>query len=260
VPVTLPATGAGPLIELTGGVIGYGGRPVVEADLVVRRGEVVAVVGANGSGKTTLVKGVLGLAELLDGDLRLFDQPANHVHQRFRLGYVPQRQTLGGPLTTTVAEVVTTGRLARKRRFQRLGREDRRAVLDAIATVGLADRAGAAVAELSGGQQRRTLVARALASEAQVLVLDEPLAGVDHDSAIDLAATLRELVAGGVTVVTVLHELGPLAPLITRVVWLDHGRVVYDGSPDPVRDDLHRHMDPDPHGGEDTPSGLGFER
>jgi len=251
---------AEPLVELTGGVIGYAGRPVVEADLVVRRGDVLAVVGANGSGKTTLIKGVLGLAELLAGQLRLFGQPARQVTDRSRLGYVPQRQRLGGPLTSTVTEVVTTGRLARKRRFQRLGRTDREAVLGAIVAVGLADRPTAAVAELSGGQQRRALVARALASEAEVLVLDEPLAGVDHESAVDLADALRRLIASGVTVVTVLHELGPLAPLITRVVWLDHGRVVYDGAPEPVREDLHRHMDPDPHGGDPAPSGLGFER
>ena len=117
-----------PLIELAGGVIGYGGRPLVEADLRVERGEVVAVVGANGSGKTTLVKGVLGLAELLDGTLHLFGQPADQFRERFRLGYVPQRQTLGGPLTATVTEVVTTGRLARKRRFQPLAKADRAAV------------------------------------------------------------------------------------------------------------------------------------
>lgn len=256
----LSAGAAEPLVELTGGVAGYAGRPVVEADLRVERGEVVAIVGANGSGKTTLVKAVLGLAELLAGELRLFGVPADRFGEQFRFGYVPQRQTLGGPLTATVTEVVTTGRLARKHRFQRLGRTDRGAVLEAIAAVGLADRATAAVAELSGGQQRRALLARALASDADVLVLDEPLAGVDHDSANDLAGTLASLVGRGVTVVTVLHELGPLAPLVTRVVWLDHGRVVYDGAPEPVRHDLHHAMDADPHGGDEGPPGLGFER
>ncbi len=79
------------------------------------------------------------------------------------------------------------------------------------------------MATLSGGQQRRALIARALAAEADVLVLDEPLAGVDHESQQGVAETLTGLVEGGTTVVVVLHELGPLEPLITRVVWLDHG-------------------------------------
>lgn len=258
----MPVNGpvAEPLVELSGGVAGYAGRPVVEADLRVERGEVVAIVGANGSGKTTLVKAVLGLAELLAGELRLFGLPVERFGERFRFGYVPQRQTLTSPLTATLTEVVTTGRLARKQRFQRLGKADRTAVLGAIAAVGLADRATTAVAELSGGQQRRALLARALASDADVLVLDEPLAGVDRDSADDLAAALAALIDRGVTLVTVLHELGPLTPLITRVVWLDHGRVVYDGPPEPVRADLHHAMDADPHGGDQPPHGLGFER
>lgn len=249
-----------PLVVLERAVIGYRGRGVVEADFELDRGDVVALLGPNGSGKSTLVKGILGLAEQLAGSISLFGVPAASFQERFRIGYVPQGQTSSGPLRTTVTEVVTSGRLARKRRFQRITAADRLAVGRAIEVVGLGDRAGVAVSELSGGQHRRALIARALASEAEVLILDEPLAGVDHASQVELADTLAELVAGGATVIAVLHELGPLAPLVTRAVWLSGGRVVYRGDPARAEAELGDLSDHDPHGGLPAPAGLGFQR
>jgi zinc transport system ATP-binding protein len=138
-----------------------------------------------------------------------------------------------------VREVVATGRLARSG-LRRRSAEDRRAVDAALETVGLADRARDSVGTLSGGQQQRVLIARALTCEPELLVLDEPTAGVDLVSQAALAETLRTLVGRGTTVVLVAHELGPMHPLITRAVTMADGRVLHDGAP-PEPDHLHLH-------------------
>jgi zinc transport system ATP-binding protein len=134
---------------------------------------------------------------------------------------------------------------------------DRQAVEDAIAAVGLADRAGTPVATLSGGQQRRALVARALAGWAEVLFLDEPLAGVDRSSRQALAGIMAGLVDAGTTIVVVLHELGPLAPLITRVARLEAGEIVSDGPPEPMPAEALGHGDEDPHPVSEPTRGVG---
>lgn len=219
-----------PVIRMRGVAVGYGDRPVVHGvDLDVEAGEVVAVLGANGSGKTTLVRGLLGLAEVVAGEVELFGTPVTHARDAARIGYVPQRHSVGGPIPSTVREVVSSGRLARRPWWARQGAADRAAVEDALATVGLADRAREDVARLSGGQQRRVLIARALAARPDVLVMDEPTAGVDAASQTALADTLRRLVASGVTLVVVTHEVGPLAGTISRAVVMVRGRVGYDG-------------------------------
>jgi zinc transport system ATP-binding protein len=129
----------------------------------------------------------------------------------------------------TVREVVGVGRLARLGLFRRLGPADRTAVAAAIAAVGLADRIGDPVASLSGGQQRRVLVARALAAEPELLLMDEPTAGVDAASQEALASVLARLKAAGTTLVVVTHETGPLTGVLDRAVVLDSGRICYDG-------------------------------
>lgn len=221
-----------PVLEATSLGVVLGGRPIVrDVDLVVRRGEIVAITGANGSGKSTLVRALLGLNPTAHGALSLFGTPAARFHDWHRLGYVPQRSTIAQGVPATVAEVVGSGRIAHRRPFVPMRAADRTAVANAIAAVGLADRTQHTIATLSGGQQQRVLVARALAVEPDLLVLDEPNAGVDLASQQEIADTLREMAVSGLTIVVVLHELGPLAPLIDRVVNLRDGRVVYDGPP-----------------------------
>jgi zinc transport system ATP-binding protein len=155
-----------------------------------------------------------------------------------------------------VREVVASGRLAR-RGFGRPARAaDRVAVVHALTAVGLADRAADPVDTLSGGQQQRVLIARALAGEPDLLVLDEPTAGVDAASQRAFAAALGRFRDSGGTVVLVAHELGPLAPLMRRAVVLHHGRIVHDG---PVPEPAGHHADPDhdhvhPHAPVEAPS------
>jgi zinc transport system ATP-binding protein len=217
------------VVRLADAEFGYLGIVAVRADLAVDAGEVVAVLGPNGSGKSTLVKGMLGVVDCLGGEVEWFGQPFRSWRERWRVGYVPQRPLSASPVPATVEEVVRSGRVARRGVFGRYSAQDRAVVAEAIATVGLADLHRQPIDRLSGGQQRRTLVARGLAGEAEVLVLDEPFAGVDRDTQDALAETFRQLASRNVTLIVVLHELGPLEGVVTRAVQLVAGNVVYDG-------------------------------
>ncbi|MER5337152.1 metal ABC transporter ATP-binding protein [Micromonospora sp. NPDC002717] len=247
-----------PVITVTHGVVGYDGRPVLrDVSLTVTAGEVVAVLGANGSGKSTLIRAVLGLVPLSSGSVTLFDRPLRRFRQWHRVGYVPQRLGAGSGVPATVREVVASGRLARRGVLRPPGRADRAAVDAALAAVGLADRARDPVATLSGGQQQRTLIARALAGQPELLVLDEPTAGVDAASQEAFAGALHDFVGGGGTVLLVAHELGPLRPLISRAVVVHQGGICHDGA---VPEPAGHHAEPDhdhvhPHG-PDEPAGL----
>jgi zinc transport system ATP-binding protein len=200
-----------------------------DVSLQVTAGEVVALLGANGSGKSTLVRALLDLTPLAGGEVRLFDAPLAGFTDWRRIGYVPQRLGAATGVPATVREVVSSGRLARRGFLRPSGAADRRAIADALETVDLADRGKDRVSTLSGGQQQRVLIARALAGDPELLVLDEPNAGVDAASQRAFAQTVARLVARGTTLLIVLHEVGPLADLITRAIVLDHGRISYDG-------------------------------
>ncbi|MCL6733565.1 metal ABC transporter ATP-binding protein [Streptomyces neyagawaensis] len=241
-----------PVISLRGVRAELGSRTVLRGiDLTVNRGEVVALLGANGSGKSTAVRTVIGQVPVTDGEIELFGTPRRRFREWRRLGYVPQRTTAAGGVPATVTEVVASGRLSRAR-LGILRRADHEAIRRAIDLVGLADRAKDSVNALSGGQHQRVLIARALASEPELLIMDEPMAGVDLASQEVLARTLRGEVARGTTVLLVLHELGPLEPLIDRAVVLRDGCVLHDGPPPkavgqhalPGHDHVHPHAAP----------------
>ncbi len=227
-----------------------GGRPIVrEVSFDVDPGQVVAIVGANGSGKSTLVKALVGLNPVSRGSVELFGTPLHGFRQHERVGYVPQRSDFATGVPATVREVVTSGRISRRRPFWPLSRADRSSVNAAMVAVGMDDRAGQSVATLSGGQQQRVLMARTLAGEPELLLLDEPNAGVDAYSQERIAETLGERARAGASVLVVLHELGPFAPLIDRVVALRDGRVTYDGPPDQLVDEYgqaHHHSNTEP--------------
>jgi zinc transport system ATP-binding protein len=218
-----------PVIALRALSVGYDDKPAITGvNLTVYSGDVVALVGPNGSGKSTLVRGVLGLASTLDGEVELLGIPAARFSQRYRIGYVPQRHTVGGAIASTVEEIVGSGRLLRRRWFARPTAADRAAIADAIEAVGLTDQRRAMISTLSGGQQRRVLIARAMAAQPEVLIMDEPTAGVDAESQGALVATLRTLVERGLTLLIVTHEIAPLLPVLTRVVSMSAGRLIGD--------------------------------
>ena len=206
-----------------------GGLPVLRGiTMSVGAGEAVALLGGNGSGKTTLVRALLGLVPLQRGTVELFGVPRADFRDWSRIGYMPQRST-AGLSGAKVKEVVAAGRLSRRPLFVPPRPDDRAAVARALATVGLTERAGDRLSELSGGQQQRVLLARALAGQPDLLVLDEPTAGVDLTSQAALTDTLSELVRQRTALIVVLHDVGWLAGLLDRGVVLREGRIAYDG-------------------------------
>ncbi|WP_422100051.1 metal ABC transporter ATP-binding protein [Thermomonospora catenispora] len=249
-----------PPLAMTGGRVRLDGREVLHGiDLRVEPGEVLALLGANGSGKSTLVRALLGLVPLSGGRTEIYGVPPARFRDWHRIGYVPQRLTVGGGVPATVREVVASGRIARRSRLRPFATAaDRAAVRRALEQMRLTDRAGQPAQRLSGGQQQRVLIARALAGEPDLLVMDEPTAGVDAASQAALAEVLRDLVRQGRTVVLVAHELGPLEPLITRAAVLEQGRIVRTGAPPAPEGECarpgHRHQHP--HAAEPAPGSL----
>jgi zinc transport system ATP-binding protein len=219
--------------ELQGVAFGYRpGQSVLEnVSLAIGEGEFVAVAGPNGGGKTTLVRLVLGLERPAQGTALLFGEPAHRFSRRRVLGYLAQRSELGGDAPATVREVVSAGRLAAGGLLGPLRRRDRELVSEAVERVGLQDVADLPLRTLSGGMQQRAFIAKALAGEPSLLVLDEPTTGVDAESQESLAALLDELHSElGVTILYVSHEFGAVERFVQRLV-LVRRTVVFDGPP-----------------------------
>lgn len=222
-----------PAVELKGVSFAYPGGPDVlgDVDLQIRRGEFVTIAGPNGGGKTTLLRVALGLEEPVTGEARLFGEPVDRVRDRYRIGYLAQRTRLGIDAPASVSEVVTSGRVARRGLLRPFRPADREAIAEAIARVGLVDRAATPIQRLSGGQQQRAYIAKALAGQPELLVLDEPTAGVDVDAQEAFGALLGELhEALGVTILYVSHEFGAVERFVERVI-LVRGGIVFDGRP-----------------------------
>ena len=214
------------LVTAEGLYVLLGGLPILcDVSIQIRSGEAVAILGPNGSGKTTLLRALLRLTPFQEGDIKLFGTPIHAFRQWHRVGYVPQHATLHVQ-NATVKEVVASGRLAHHRPFGFFKRADRTIVAESLERVGLTDRTHRPFAPLSGGQKQRILIARALAAEPDLLLMDEPLAGVDVDSQAGLAELLGSLRDSGVGMGLVLHEIEAMASVLDRHVRLSDGRVV----------------------------------
>lgn len=210
-------------------------------DLRVETGESIALLGANGSGKSTLVKTIVGLNPIAAGSVEVYGQS---IEQRRsvdwrRIGYVPQRSGATSGVPATALEVVRSGLLSPSTPFADRGRAARIAAMNALEAVDLADRAHDSVQVFSGGQAQRVMIARALVREPELLFLDEPLAGIDRSSRESLAEILVELRNHGITLVTVLHEMGELYDIVERAVVLDEGSKIFDGPVDQYLDHDH---------------------
>jgi len=163
----------------------------VDAD--IPRSQVVSIIGPNGAGKSTLLKAIAGLVPLAGGEIRLFDEPIDRM--RRHVAYVPQREEVDWEFPVSVQDVVMMGRYPRRGWLRRSTAEDARIVRDALDRLGIANLAGRQIAELSGGQQRRAFIARAVAQEPDVILLDEPMAGIDaetHDRILELFDEWRD--------------------------------------------------------------------
>ncbi len=220
---------AGPALEYSGVRVGYHGTPVLtHVELRLGAGQSLALVGPNGAGKSTLIKSVLGLADVLGGTATVLGR--RPAEARGLTGYVPQTGALDADFPVTARQVVMMGRYRRIGWWRPARAADRRAVREALDRVGLADRAGHRFGVLSGGQRQRVLLARAIAAEPRLLLLDEPFNGVDMVSQDAIVRVLRELTAAGAALVLSTHDL-TVARELADMVALINGRQWAVGPP-----------------------------
>lgn len=192
-------------------------------------GELVAVIGPNGAGKSSLFRAVCGLVNH-DGDVRLCGEHCHHRLGRGAAGFIPQRADIDPDFPITLGELVMSGRRRFRPAWRRPGRADREIVSDAIERVGLAGREKSPIGTLSGGQLQRGLLARALAQEASLLLLDEALSGVDAPTTADLFDLFRALTDGGATILVATHDLALARHRFDRCLAIN-GTLVADGPP-----------------------------
>jgi zinc transport system ATP-binding protein len=221
-----------PCVELEDVDFSHGAVRILEAiDLTVSPGDFLGIIGPNGAGKTTLIRVMLGLAEPSRGSVRLFGHAPSAFRQWGRVGYVPQRALLDPSLPVTVREVVATGLLPTLGLFGRIGPAQRRRIDDVLGQVGMEAQASARIGHLSTGQQQRVLIARALVSKPELLILDEPTGGVDPEAQTSFYALLHHLNRErDVTLILVSHDIGVVAKEVTRLACLNR-RLIFHGSP-----------------------------
>jgi manganese transport system ATP-binding protein len=198
-------------------------------DLILQRGEALGIVGPNGSGKSTLLKAVAGLVLPSAGSVEVFGRPPRTLAPG-TVAYVPQVEAVDWTFPASVEDIVAMGRFPRLGPLRRFGRADRAAVDEALAALRLGDLRRRHIAALSGGQQQRAFVARAIAQEPQLLLLDEPTTGVDAATEESLREVVRALVVGGLPVMMTTHDLDGAADWFDRLAVVDR-RVLAAGDP-----------------------------
>jgi len=215
-----------PLLRFDDVSLGYGEVPVLRRlSFHICPGEFLGVVGPNGSGKTTILRAILGLLTPLEGAITRNGSPV--------IGYVPQRETIDTIMPVTAREVALMGRAPRLGALQRVRREDREHAERALGMVGVIELAPRLFRDLSGGQQQRVLIARALAGEPDMLVLDEPTNGMDLASEYSIVELLRTLNRQqGLTILLVTHLLPIVLNAATSILLIDRGRVLYGEAAD----------------------------
>ena len=212
-------------LRLAGASFAYGSRVALEGvTFEVAPGEAVALIGPNGAGKSTLLKGILGSVPLVAGTIEVGGETGHHRYAG-RIGYMPQHDDLDPQFPVTLEQVVMMGRYRSIGWFRMPGSADRKAVADALHTVGLAEKAKRRFGDLSGGQQQRGILARSIVASPELLLLDEPFNGLDQDNRAALVSTLLELKARGVAVVVSTQDLDLARQVCDRELLLDGGRV-----------------------------------
>jgi manganese/iron transport system ATP-binding protein len=220
-----------PILEASHVTVRYDGRAALD-DVSFRlvRGERIAVVGPNGAGKSTLFKVISGVLNPTSGEVRVAGHcPDSHIC----IAYVPQRSQVDWSFPVTVADVVMMGRSGRLGVLRRPGRQDWAVVRQSLEVVRLDDLSGRQIGELSGGQQQRMFIARALAQEAELMLMDEPLTGLDIPAQEEVFHIMDELRRRGVTAMVATHDLNLAAEQFDRVMLLN-GTLLGIGHPDDV--------------------------
>lgn len=219
-PIPPAEPGPPPAIEVHDLTAAYGTQPVLwDVDLEIPEGSLVAIVGPNGAGKSTLLKAILGLVQPLTGWVKIFGD--TYARKRSWVGYVPQRETVDWDFPTTAIDVVTMGQYGRLGWFRLPGRSHRERALACLEKLGVEHLADRQISQLSGGQQQRVFLARALAQDARLYLMDEPFAGVDVKTEKAVIALLKELREEGRTVIAVHHDLQTVQEYFDHVVLLN---------------------------------------
>jgi len=218
---------AGAPVSIHDMTVAYHHKPVLwDIDFSVAEGCLTAIIGPNGAGKSTLIKACLGLVPLASGSVRFFGAP--YKKQRRLVGYVPQRESIDWDFPANALDVVTMGRYGHLPWCVPPGRKQRRIAMNALEQVGMAEYAKRQISKLSGGQQQRVFLARALAQDAQIYFMDEPLAGVDAATESAIIALLNELKTRGKTILVVHHDLQTVKEYFDQVMLLNM-RIVASG-------------------------------
>jgi zinc transport system ATP-binding protein len=190
--------------------------------------EYIAIIGPNGGGKTTLIRILLGLEEPSSGEVRIFGKKLQDFKEWHKIGYVPQRATLvDESFPATAQDVVNMGRTSQRKLFSLMGKEDKELVKDAMLKMDVYNLKDKMVGTLSGGQRQRVMIARALASKPEILILDEPNTGVDMNSQKRFYALLKELnTKEGITIVFITHDIGVIADDIARLFTINQKAII----------------------------------
>ena len=222
-----------PVVDIQRMSCGYDKQQVLtDVSLRIMPGDFVGLLGPSGSGKTTLLRSVLGAVDIYQGEV-LVNGVAT-ARRRPRVGYVPQLETIDWNFPVTAREAVMMGRTMENRLFPWYRKEERLLADEVMDRLGILEYAGRHIRELSGGQQQRVFLARALVSNPQLLLLDEPTSGVDIKTRHDVMHLLGDLHRGGLTIVLTTHDLNAVASHLPRLVCIGEGRVVADGTPPQV--------------------------
>jgi ABC-type Mn2+/Zn2+ transport system ATPase subunit len=248
-----------PALDVRNLSAGYGSHLALDdVSFTIEPGCLAGLVGPNGSGKSTLIKAILGLLEPWRGEIRIFGETGQRG--RSHLGYEPQTELVDWKFPVTALDVVTMGRYGRLGLLHRPGRRDRDAAFSALERVGLAHLAQRQIGELSGGEQRRVLVARALAQDADLLLLDEPIAGLDAAAQHDLLRLVEELRDQGKTLLVATHDLSCVAAEFDHAILLNKHIVAFGRPADVFTEErlaeaFQRHLFILPAGGRTTVGG-----
>ncbi|MCA9290919.1 MAG: metal ABC transporter ATP-binding protein [Phycisphaerales bacterium] len=234
-PVASTATGAehsadAPL-SIHDMTVAYHRRPVLwDVDLDATEGSLTGIVGPNGAGKSTLIKAAIDLIPKVSGRVLIYGQP--YRRQRRLVGYVPQRESVDWEFPVSALDVVLMGRYGHIGWLRPISREHRDAAMEALERVGMADAARRQISQLSGGQQQRVFLARALAQDARLYLMDEPFAGVDAATERAIVDLLHELRAAGRTVLVVHHDLQTVPQYFDHVLLLNMRVVAFGRTED----------------------------
>jgi ABC-type Mn2+/Zn2+ transport system ATPase subunit len=221
--------------------VGYDSTPVLEhSNLEIGWGLMVGVIGPNGAGKSTLIKTILGTLRPMDGNVQVGGYDSQTRDARDTIGYVPQREAVNWDFPVTVEDVVMMGRTARLGWLRFPGAADKTVVAQAIQRVGMTAFAHRQINQLSGGQQQRVFLARALAQGGRLLLLDEPLNGVDAGTQETIGELLRRVRGDGGTIIMATHDIELAAAWCDRLVMVNQGIIAYGTPAEALRPDVLR--------------------